>query len=114
MNTPDTFTLAELNTIIRSMSVDEVTRQSFPAPNKWTRVDVGEIECYVGDGLYVVAMIERQPETMPEMEKNQINTEAAIIKYMQGEGWIGKEYVYVGMQRFNLKKPPESLDENYE
>ena len=109
---PDTLSVRELDAIIRSMSLDDDTRQSFPPPKKWKRVDVGETECYVGDELCVVSLIEKQPETMAELTENQCNTEDTIIKYLQSEGWIGKEYIYVGLQRFNLNKPPEGFAED--
>ncbi len=94
------------------MALESDTRMPFPAPKKWERVDVGETECYVGDRLYVLALVENPPETIEELKANQSNTENMVIKYMQSEGFIEKEYVYVGMQRFNLKNPPKGFIED--
>jgi hypothetical protein len=81
----------------------------FPVPKEWKRVDVGKIECYVGDRLCVVALVEKQSETIGELKENQVNTEVTIIRYLKGEGWIDKEYIYVGMQKFNLNNPPKGF-----
>ncbi len=91
----------ELNATIRTMG--------FPAPKAWKRVDCGSIEAYVGDKLYVIALVETCPDNIEQLKENQTKTELTVIKYMQSEGFVGKEYVYVGMQRFNLKKPPQGL-----
>lgn len=109
MKTPDSLTVPELNAVIRSMPIDEMTGAPFPAPKKWQRVDVGNIECYVGDRICVIALVEKQPDTVSELKQNQLNTETTIIRYLQNEGWIDKEYVYVGMQRFSLKNPPKGF-----
>src|SRR5512137_2929011 len=97
----NTLQSSELNATIRTMG--------FPAPKAWKRVDCGQIETYVGDGLYVVALVEKYPENIEQMKETQFKTEATVIKYLQGEGFIEKEYVYVGMQRFSLKKPPKDF-----
>lgn len=94
---------SELNATIRSMG--------FPAPKAWKRVDCGQIETYVGDGLYVISLVEKCPDNKEEMKENQFKTETTVIKYLQGEGFIEKEYVYVGMQRFSLKNPPKDFFE---
>jgi hypothetical protein len=87
------------------------TGTPFPAPKKWKRVDVGETECYVGDELYAIALVEKQPGTVEELVENQSHAETTVIKYLQGEGFLGKEYVYVGMQRFSLKHPTKGFNE---
>lgn len=97
---------SELNATIRSMG--------FPAPKAWMRVDCGQIETYVGDGLYVISLVEKSPETKAEMTENQFKTETTVIKYLQSEGFIEKEYIYVGMQRFSLKNPPKEFLESDE
>jgi hypothetical protein len=101
MQTMNTLQPFELNATIRQMG--------FPAPKSWHRVDCGQIEAYVGDKLYVIALVEKCPDNIAELKENQSKTEHTVIKYLQSEGFVGKEYVYVGMQRFNLKKPPEGL-----
>lgn len=108
MQTIDTFTPQELNAIIRTMPPD-VVFGPFPAPKKWRRVDVCQTEVYVGDRDYVVALVDKLPETVDDLAKNQVNTEETIVKYLQEEGFIGIEYAYVGMQKFDLQHPPKGL-----
>jgi hypothetical protein len=45
----------------------------------------------------------------------QTNTEDTVIKYLQSEGFLGRDYAYIGMQRFRLNKPPKGFtNENEE
>lgn len=106
MQTIDTLTPPELNAIVRNLPEEH---GPYPRPRKWKRVDVGQTEVYVGDGLYVVALCEKIPESADELATNQVNTEDTVIKYLQSEGFLEKDYAYVGMQRFSLKHLPEGL-----
>jgi hypothetical protein len=108
MQTIDTLTPQELDAIIRNLP-SEALLGPIPRPKKWKRVDVGQIEVYVGDRLYVVALCEKLPQSIDEMASNQVNTEDTVIKYLRSEGWIDEEYAYVGMQRFSLKQPPKGF-----
>lgn len=92
----------ELNAIIRNLPEE---RGPYPRSRQWKRVDVGQTEVYVGDSLYVVALCEKLPESEDDLAKNQANTEDTVIKYLQSEGFLGKEYAYVGMQRFCMHPP---------
>jgi hypothetical protein len=82
----------------------------FSVPKQWQRIDVGHIETYVGDETIVIGMVTIIPKTRKEMEDNNKKAEKIIIKYLQSEGFIGTEYVYVGLQTFNLKRLPNDLN----
>lgn len=107
MQTADTLTPPELDAIIRNLPSEALG--PMPKPKKWKRVDCGTIEVYVGDGLYVVALCEKLPESVDSLVENQVNTEDTVIKYLRNEGFIEEEYAYVGMQRFSLRKPPKGF-----
>lgn len=97
----------ELNSIIiNAPTVDG----AMPAAKKWIRADVGIIETYVGDGIYVVTLIEHLPKTVGELKKNCENVEEIVAKYLRGEGFIGEEYLYVALQRFDLTNPPKGVE----
>ena len=102
MQTIDTFTPPELDAIVRSLPKED---GPYPRSRKWKRVDVGQTEVYVGDSLYVVALVEKFPTSPDDLASTQANTEGMVIKYLQSEGFLGEEYAYVGMQRFSLKHP---------
>ena|ERR1035437_280033 len=106
MQTDDTLTPPKLDAIIRNLPKET---GPYPKPKKWKRVDVGQTEVYVGDDLYVVALCEKLPESVDELARNQTNTEDIVIKYLQSEGFLGKEYAYVGMQRFKMNHPPKGF-----
>lgn len=103
-NTLSTF---ELNAIMRTMPLDD--NHKLPPAKNWKKIDIGKTETYVGDNLYVVALVEKLPRDMKEVETNGMSTEKVVIKYLRGEGFIGDEYFYVGMQRFDVKNPPNDL-----
>lgn len=107
MQNADTLTPRELDAIIRSIPPDE--DGPFIAPKKWARVDVGNLETYIGDKLYVVTLVEKLPETIDELEANNESAEKIVIRYLQNEGFIDEEYAYVGMQQLDLRKPPLGL-----
>lgn len=108
MQTVNTFTPPELDAILRTLPPDDVFGH-LPSPKKWLRVDVCQTEVYVGDKDYVIALVEKLPKTVDDLTKNQVNTEETIVKYLQNEGFLGVEYAYVGMQRFDLNNPPKGL-----
>ena len=101
MKNTNTLTNEELDTIIRTIP-DELSDEPFPAPKKWIRVDCGEIEVYVGDRMYVIALVEKLTDSETEIVDTQISTEDTVIKYLQNEGFLDDEYAYVGMQRFGM------------
>lgn len=109
METINTLSPEELNAVIRNLPPDE--NGPFIAPKKWMRVDVGTLETYVGDKLYVITLVEKLPNSLEEVESNAEFAEQTVIRYLQGEGFIGEEYAYVGLQRFDLKNLPEELQE---
>lgn len=106
MQTIDTLTPPELDAIIRNLPKE---RGPYPRSRKWKRVDVGHIEVYIGDNLYVVALCEKLPESVDDLAKNQANIEDTVIGYLQSEGFVGEEYAYVGMQRFCMRHPPKGF-----
>jgi hypothetical protein len=77
---------------------------------RWQRVDVGEQEVYIGDGTYVISIIKHHPSNVSEMNVNCNKVNHVVIRYLQGEGFIGPEYLYIGLQEFNLNKPIDGLD----
>ena len=106
MQNANTLTTPELDAILRTLPDDA---GPYPKPKKWRRVDVGHTEVYVGDRLYIVALVEKLPETIDELATTQVNTEDVVIKYLRSEGFIDEEYAYVGMQRFSLRQPPKGF-----
>jgi hypothetical protein len=104
MGHKNTFTPRELNEIIRCHS----SISDLPSPKKWQRVDCGETEVYVGDKLFIVALVEKILGNDTEIEAFQLKTQETVIRYLQSEGFIDEEYAYVGMQRFELKNEPDS------
>ena len=87
----------------------ETTNGCFPAAKKWQRVDVGTIESYIGDNLYVVSVIEKRPKTVTEMNANCEKVKRIVIRYLESEGFIGEEYLYIGLQRLDLQNLPDGL-----
>lgn len=70
---------------------------------KWERVDVGRIECYIGDGILVVTVLNRKPiKHKSGMTKNNTDIEHTVVRYLRSEGFIDKEYVYVDMQTIDI------------
>lgn len=113
MQNANTLTPRELDAVIRSLPLDDLGL--IPRPKVWKRVDCGNTEVYVGDRLYIVALVEKLPESIDELTTTQLNTEDTVVKYLRGEGFIDEEYAYVGMQRFSLKNPPKGFtNENEE
>jgi len=93
----------ELDSIIRNLPEEAIIPIS--KPKKWKRVPVGQIEVYIGDNIYVVALVDKLSKSVDELTAAQVNTENTVIKYLQSEGFISKEYAYIGMQRFALNEP---------
>lgn len=110
MQTVDAMTSRVLNAFIRTMP--SADGQVLPVPKVWQLVNMGAVPVYVGDREYVVAFVDKQPASMADMESNQAATEEVVIRYLQQEGFIDEEYVYVGMQQFDLGKiPPDFMEE---
>lgn len=107
VNNPNTLTTEELDEIIQSFP-HEITGIPFETPEKWRRVDCGNIEVYVGDRKYVIALIETMPPTEQEVVDNQINAEDTITKYLENEDFLDDVYSYIGMQKFPIKPPKNS------
>ncbi len=111
MNNPDNITRIELDELVSHFPTEDGI--PYPPAKEWKRVDVGTIEVYVGSPAsgvhYVIGLVEKLPESMEEMEKNGESAETVIIRYLQNEGFIGEEFVYVGLQRFDLQNPPDGM-----
>jgi hypothetical protein len=75
----------------------------------WKRVDVGTLETYVGDSLYVITLIDQLPTSLEEAASNGLSAEDTVIRYLQGEGFLGEEFVYLGLQRFDKNNLPDGL-----
>ena len=108
MKTKNAFSLRELNALIRTIT-DSLTGKQLTAPDQWRRVDCGNIEVYVGDRKYVIALVDKLTDTKEEIVTNQINTEDTVIKYLKSEGFLNDNFpddgeAYVGMQQFALDK----------
>lgn len=106
MKKHNTLTPDELNAVIRNIT-DEKTGKPLQAPTSWQRIDCGNIEVYVGDRSYVVALVDELLKTEQEIANKQINTESIVTKYLQSEGFIDAEYAYVGMQQFSINLPKD-------
>lgn len=98
-----------LDAIIRTVPTPD--GKPFPAPKEWVEVRMTKALIYVGDREYVIGFVEIPPISMEQMEETQEYTEKMVVSYLQKEGFIGEEYVYVGMQQFDLKNiPPDFLE----
>ena len=51
---------------------------------------------------YIIALVDKLPTSKSECKENQLKAEITIIKYLENEGFIGKEHIYVGMQKFEF------------
>ena len=92
----NTLTPRRLNEVVRMMPTPP------PTPKQWLRVDCGNIETYVGDSLIVVTLVEDLIASPLAVKVYQAKTHTTVIKYLKSEGFIGKEYYYVGFQKFQL------------
>jgi hypothetical protein len=110
--TKNTLTPKDLDGIVRSIPPEEMVSDPLPKPKKWVRVDCGQIEVYVGDRLYIVALVEKIPDTEDEVVSAQLNVEQTVVKYLRSEGFIDNDYAYVGMQRFQMNSK-EDGEETY-
>lgn len=101
----------ELNKFMREAA--ECHNGNVYQAKKWQRVDVGNIECYVGDETLVVTVLNRKPiKHKNGMTKNNIDIEHTVTRYLRGEGFIGKEYVYVAMQTIDIGLLPGLMFED--
>jgi hypothetical protein len=108
MKKPNSLTIHDLNNAIANLPT--ITNNIKSKPKEWKRVDVGQTEVYLGDNLFVVALVENLPASYEEMSQNQVNTEIVVTKYLKSEGFIGEKYAYVGMQKLNLKNLPDNFN----
>lgn len=88
--------------MIRTVPLNEMVPEPLPKPKKWVRVDCGQTEVYVGDRLYIVALVEKIPDSEDEVVATQLNVEETVVKYLRSEGFIDNDYAYIGMQRFKI------------
>lgn len=102
--------MSPMNKILKSELDSNIVQYGMPAPKMWRRVDVGTLETYVGDDVYAMAFINQIPNTIEEMELNNKRAEETVIRYLQAEGFIGKEYIYMGLQRFDLQHLPQGFE----
>ena len=113
MQNKDTLTTEELDEIARIIPFDDIIpSKSLPNPKKWIRVDCANTEVYVGDRTYIVALVEKIPETIDEVAGTHVNLEEVVSKYLKAEGFIDNGYAYIGMQKFGLKGHTNEEDEN--
>lgn len=74
--------------------------------------DIGNVEVYLGDSAYIVAIIHLSPKDMPDIFDLPVayqRVKDTVLKYMQGEGFVGTEYIYLALQEFDLQTPPSGL-----
>ena len=102
MENENTLTVKELDSIVRTIPLNEMVANPLPKPKKWVRVDCGQTEVYVGDRMYIVALVEKIPDSEDEVVETQLNVEETVVKYLRSEGFIDNDYAYIGMQRFKL------------
>ena len=81
----------------------------FEAASKWKRCDVGPVEAYVGDETYVVAILSTPFKTVEELHINAAKARTSTLKYLQSEGFLGENYVYIAIQELDLQNLPEGL-----
>jgi hypothetical protein len=100
----------ELNNLVVNCPILENEDKHFA--KDWKRVDVGDLEVYVGDRKYVVAFVEEIPKTAEEMKTNTLSTEETIMRYLIGEGFVDEEdFLYVGLQLMDINDIPEDFGE---
>lgn len=96
-------TTEELNDYI--VTAPTLVGQPLTPAKKWSRVDIGSIEVYVGDGLYVITLVHHRPRDLDEIKENCSKAEQKVIQYLQSEGFITEEYFYLGLQTLDLQSP---------
>lgn len=82
----------------------------FDGAKSWQRIDVGDVETYVGDGTFVIAILKDVPADKEELDDNCQKVQPVIIRYLTGEGFISEEYLYMALQEFDLQNPPDWLN----
>ena len=108
----NTLTNKELNEVVKLIPLDDlIPEKPLPKPKKWIRVDCGQTEVYVGDRLYIIALVEKIPESIDEVTGTHVKLEDVVIKYLKAEGFIDNDYAYIGMQRFKMKGKNNEEDE---
>lgn len=95
----NTYTPQELNDILLTLPFIE----QLPTPKKWVRVDCGQTEVYVGDRLYIVALVDETTADIEKITETQIKVEQTVVKYLQNEGFIDNDCAYIGIQKFKIK-----------
>ncbi|HQI46557.1 MAG TPA: hypothetical protein PLC59_10920 [Bacteroidales bacterium] len=69
-------------------------------PQKWKQINAGQHEIYLGDNMFIVVRLKTMPDSNEVMLQEKIKTEKTIVKYLQSEGFIGEQYVYVEVFKF--------------
>lgn len=90
----------ELNWYI--MSAPNLLGKPLPPAKQWSRIDVGQIETYVGDGVYVIAVVNKRPADAEEMKENGVKAQKLVVSYLMSEGFIDKDFLFIGLQTFDL------------
>jgi hypothetical protein len=89
----------ELNSII-SQLLPPNGLNATPA-KKWIRVDVGNIETYVGDKYYIISVIYVNTSDVEKLKQIGIDYKKVTVQYLKNEGFIeSDEYAYIGLERF--------------
>jgi hypothetical protein len=85
----------------------------FEWATKWRKMnDIGNVEVYLGDSSYVIAIIHLRPKDVPDIDKladAYRRVKEKVMKYLQDEGFIGTEYIYLALQELDLQNPPDGL-----
>lgn len=74
--------------------------------------DIGNVEVYLGDSAYIVAIIHLCPKDMPDIKDlpaAYARVKEKVMKYLQDEGFVGTEYIYLALQELDLQNPPDGL-----
>lgn len=81
----------------------------FDGANKWQRIDIGDFETYVGDNCYVITIISSHLINLYSQEQVCNKVRETVIRYLQGEGFVSGDYIYIGLQEIDLQNPPNSI-----
>ena len=93
-------TNAELNSYVIALRNDD--GGYYPAAKHWQRIDVGNIETYVGDRLYIVSVVAVKDNDADNHESFVIAVQKRVVRYLSAEGFIDAEFLYIGLQDFKL------------
>ena len=97
----------ELNSYVVSYPRED---GQLPPAKNWQRIgNVEGMELFVGDRTYVIALVTVRPKNMAALRQNTKAAETTAIAYLQREGFIDNEYLYIGLQDIDTTNLPKGL-----